>query len=330
VIGKSPVSERVKIWSDFMDQTKLVVHQAVSDRAEAEYTVQEIEKMMGGISYFSIDSGRSDNEEKSLTFADFAVFYRLSAQSQPLIEAFERSGIPYQSVGQTPFYEYKEVRELLAYLWFLHNPDSTFHLETVLPKKKQRSQMISFLRSLSTQAEPHSVASLIGLIHRFTLEQRIHPLEETRTERAQQLVSRAAPFANRLADFLESTVLQKETDLYDPRADRVTLMTLHAAKGLEFPVVFIVGCEEGLLPYQRGEEAPDLEEERRLFYVGMTRAQQKLILTHAKTRFLFGQRQNNEPSRFLNDIENALKEFKEVAARKPAKAQPETVQLKLF
>ena len=99
-----------------MDKTKLVVYQASSDRAEAEYTVQEIEKMIGGISYFSIDSGRSDNEEKSLTFADFAVFYRLSAQSQPLIEAFERSGIPYQSVGQTPLTEYKDIRLVSACL----------------------------------------------------------------------------------------------------------------------------------------------------------------------------------------------------------------------
>jgi DNA helicase-2/ATP-dependent DNA helicase PcrA len=330
VIEKNPVSERVKIWSDFVDQTKLVVHQAASDRAEAEYTVQEIEKMMGGISYFSIDSGRSDNEEKSLTFADFAVFYRLSAQSQPLIEAFQRSGIPYQSVGQTPLTEYKDIQMVLACLWFLHNPDSTFHLETVLPKKKQRNQMISFLRDLRGQVAPHSVASMIGLIHRFTLEQRIQPLEEERTERVQQLVRRATPFENRLADFLESTVLQKETDLYDPRADRVTLMTLHAAKGLEFPVVFIVGCEEGLIPYQMEGRTYDLAEERRLFYVGMTRAQEKLVLTHAKTRFLFGQKRQAEPSRFLNDIEEALIEIKKMAPRRPAKETPETVQLKLF
>jgi len=97
-------------------------------------------------------------------------------------------------------------------------------------------------------------------------------------------------------------------------------MTLHAAKGLEFPVVFIVGCEGNLLPYQRENKPFDLEEERRLFYVGMTRAQQKLILAHAKSRFLFGQQQANEQSRFVNDIENALMEIKKA----------ETTQLKLF
>ena len=155
-------------------------------------------------------------------------------------------------------------------------------------------------------------------------------IDEKSSERLQQLSRRAAPFENRLGDFLESMALQKETDLYDPRADRVTLMTLHAAKGLEFPVVFIVGCEESLLPYQRGDEEPDIEEERRLFYVGMTRAQQRLVLTHAESRYLFGQQMNNLPSRFLDDIEQALKEIKKSPRRKPAKETPDHIQLKLL
>ena len=125
-------------------------------------------------------------------------------------------------------------------------------------------------------------------------------------------------------------MLQKETDAYDPRADRVTLMTLHASKGLEFPVVFMVGCEENLLPYQMQGKAFDLEEERRLFYVGMTRAQQKLILTHAKTRFLFGHKYENESSRFLSDIEHTLKEIKKLASRKSVKEKQDSAQLKLF
>lgn len=125
-------------------------------------------------------------------------------------------------------------------------------------------------------------------------------------------------------------MLQKETDTYDPRADRVTLMTLHPAKGLEIPVVFMVGCEENLLPFQMPGRPFDLAEERRLFYVGMTRAQHKLILTHAKSRFLFGQKQENDPSPFLGDIENALKEIKKAVARKLVKEKPDSAQLKLF
>ncbi len=111
-------------------------------------------------------------------------------------------------------------------------------------------------------------------------------------------------------------MLRAETDAYDPRADRVTLMTLHAAKGLEFPVVFMVGCEEGLLPYSRKGETPDVDEERRLFYVGMTRAEQKLVLCHARKRWLFGQAMENPASRFLDDIEAALKVLKQMEARR--------------
>jgi DNA helicase-2/ATP-dependent DNA helicase PcrA len=329
VIEKSPAKERVKIWSEFVDRTKIEVYHAASDRAEAEYTVHEIEKMMGGISYFSIDSERvTDDGLSGLTFADFAVLYRLNAQSQPLIEAFQRSGIPYQTVGQTPLVEHKDVRTILACLWFLYNPNITFYLEQ-MASKRQVQTITSFLAAIEDSAiTPVSV--LVEQIQQFLADRSILSLDEKGRERLEQLKRRAIPFENHLGEFLEATVLQKETDLYDPRADRVTLMTLHAAKGLEFPVVFIVGCEEGLLPYQRGNEKSDLKEERRLFYVGMTRAQQRLILTHTESRYLFGQQMNNLPSRFLEDIEQALKEIKKSAHRKPTKETPDHLQLKLF
>ncbi len=125
-------------------------------------------------------------------------------------------------------------------------------------------------------------------------------------------------------------MLQTETDEYDPRVDRVTLMTLHASKGLEFPVILIVGCEENLIPYQKKGEDLDLEEERRLFYVGMTRAQKKLILMNAKKRFLFGEQCEHSPSRFLNDIEEALKEIKQRDFKKKIKKMKKRNQLDLF
>ncbi len=143
------------------------------------------------------------------------------------------------------------------------------------------------------------------------------------------LTRRAALWHADLAGFLEAMALQSETDAYDPRADRVTLMTLHAAKGLEFPVVFIVGCEEGLLPYQRAGQPVDVDEERRLFYVGVTRAQRRLALLSARTRFLFGQRMENATSRFVGDIEAALKEARSLP-RRPAKPRPDGEQLSLF
>ena len=292
------------------------------------------------------------------------MLYRLGAQSQSLIEAFQRSGIPYQTAGQASLYETPEVRGVLAYLWLVYNSDSAFHLEQVLQFKKREQfiqlldlateqqrrlgevledferlgifspaqkkllkKLVPFLQELRGAAEP--IIELIERVQQFMSQALKQPLDEPGVERLAQLRLRAVPFGPNLGEFLEATVLQKETDLYDPRADRVALLTLHSAKGLEFPTVFIVGCEEGILPYQRQGEPADIEEERRLFYVGMTRAQQKLILTHARSRFLFGRKQQNEPSRFLKDIEETLKELKEMAARK-VKKKDEAVQLTLF
>jgi DNA helicase-2/ATP-dependent DNA helicase PcrA len=328
VIEKDPSGERVKIWSEFVDKTKLDIYQAVTDRAEAEYVVHEIEKMIGGLSYFSIDSLRVTDDGSGRSFADFAVLYRLSAQSQPLIEAFQRSGIPYQTVGQTPLVEYKEVRLVLACLWFLYNPNNIFHLEQIA-SQKQMQTILSCLAAIKDSAiTPAPV--LIEQIQQFLTERSLLSVDEKGSERLQQLRRRAIPFENHLGEFLEAMALQKETDLYDPRAGRVTLMTLHTAKGLEFPVVFIIGCEEGLLPYQHSDGRSDLEEERRLFYVGMTRAQQRLILTYAKSRYLFGQQMSNPPSRFLDDIEQALKAIKKSPHRKPAQETSDHIQLKLF
>jgi superfamily I DNA/RNA helicase len=195
---------------------------------------------------------------------------------------------------------------------------------------------------------------LIEQITAQIAQQRSKSYDDADAQRLRQLALAAVPFGDRLGDFLEATALQSETDAYDPRADRVTLMSLHAAKGLEFPVVFIVGCEEGLLPYVRGGvarsetghsdmseagssdmlvtghgETPDIEEERRLFYVGLTRAKQKIVLTHARKRVLFGQFMENAPSRFVGDIEAALKEVQEMTYRH-ATRKGESRQLSLF
>ena len=129
VIARNPDRESAEIFSDFVDQVKLDVYHPSTDKAEAEYVVHQIEQMVGGTSYFSLDSGRVDDDTQPVehSFGDFAVLYRLNALSRPLVEAFERSGIPYQTVGQTPFFTQNDVREALAHLWLLYNPQSTIH-----------------------------------------------------------------------------------------------------------------------------------------------------------------------------------------------------------
>ena len=282
VIARNPDRKSVEILAEFADEVKLDVYHAPTDKAEAEYVVHQIEQMVGGISHFSLDSGRVTGEAPAAarSFADFAVLYRLSAQARLLVEAFDRSGIPYQTIGQAPLASHKAVREVLAHLWLLYNPRSPAHVGAGC-QPAPTTQAVLY-RSWSRRGRAGApVTRLIEQIMAEIVERRRKPYDDADAQRLHQLTLRAVPFEDRLADFLETITLQSETDAYDPRADRVTLMSLHASKGLEFPVVFIVGCEEGLLPYERKGEAVDVEEERRLFYVGLTRAGRKLILTHA-------------------------------------------------
>jgi uncharacterized protein (TIGR00375 family) len=327
IIKSTEEYAHLQLWSEMQEDSRLDIYSAPTAKAEAEYVVHQIEQMVGGTSYFSLDSGRvKDDGIPGRTFGDFAVLYRLGAQSRLLAEAFKRSGIPYQTVGQTPLYAHKAVKPILAGLWFMAYPETSFHLEKIFSKPRA-AEIASFLRSLEP-AQP--IARLIEQIYHFAQERHLLPAEEKNHEPIHRLILRAVPYDKRLEEFLEATALYSETDAYDPRAGRVTLMTLHAAKGLEFPVVFIVGCEEDLLPYRRAGQPFDLDEERRLFYVGMTRAQQKLILTHARSRFLFGRRTEAQPSPFLGDIENALKTFQQMARPKPPETKKARVQLKLF
>lgn len=339
VISKSIEKKDAKLISDIISKTRLEIYQAPTYKAEAEYIVHQIEKMVGGTSYFSIDSGRVDDDDiGSRSFSDFAVLYRLSAQVHPLVEAFERSGIPYQTTGETQFYEMKEVKEILNYLRFIYNPDSKIQ---VRKDDKFLQKILPLLEEIRLNYESYTITQMIERINEFLTKNFSGKDNSKRNDLIKRLISRATSFDKRLNDFLESAVLQKETDEYDPRADRVTLMTLHASKGLEFPVVFITGCEENLIPYVKTasfqkvpplEKQTDIDEERRLFYVGMTRAQEKLILTHCKSRFLFGKTMENRPSRFINDIENKLKELKKAELRKPKgeKKEEDTGQLGLF
>ncbi|MBK8049973.1 MAG: UvrD-helicase domain-containing protein [Anaerolineales bacterium] len=367
VIGHNPDRTAMQIWSEFVDDVKLDVRAAATDKAEAEQVVHQIEQLVGGTSYFSLDSGRVDGAARGpmRSFADFAVLYRLGAQARLFVEALDRSGIPYQSVGPSLFYGRKAISTALALLWLQINPSSAVHLsilltarrndfssaalqnlhhqlrtaETPLPQalraaaaaggfttaQRRRllecAQALESLHQTAANAAP-AVAQLAASAYQLGAELRGVKVEPE-DELLRELIARTIPYGARLLDFLAFAALQSEADGYDPRADRVTLMSLHAAKGLEFPVVFIAGCEEGLLPYLRVEEKDQNEdpvaEERRLFYVGLTRARERILLSHARRRFLFGRHMENPSSRFLDEIEEALKR---VPPREPLRPQP--------
>ncbi len=256
----------------------VVVLEAASERAEAELVVRTIEEQLGGTSYFSIDSGRVRSEDAALmgelSFDDFAILYRTHAQAEALVEALERAGMPYQKRSHERLMERDEVRLLVHVLESQASADET----SVLERLRQARQE----------------AGGVG---------------DCALDQALELV---APLAERhgsdLAAFLAEIALGAEVDTWDPRAERLSLLTLHAAKGLEFPVVFLVGCEEGLMPFSPPWEDADVDvaEERRLFFVGMTRARSRLYLSWARRRRLRSEVVKRRPSPFLCDIEETL------------------------
>ena len=256
----------------------VVLHEAPTEKAEAEFIVQSLEQALGGHSFFSIDSGRSaDGEGQDRSFSDFAVLYRTEAQAAPLAEALERSGMPFQQRSHRRLLDHPGVATLVDAL-------------RAAPEAGSLLERIEALRSGDGDGDGDGGAA------------------EARAARAL-----LGPVAEACGDdmdrFLAELALGTEVDTWDPRADRISLLTLHAAKGLEFPVVFIAGCEDGLLPLEWGKPDPaDLEEERRLFYVGVTRAKSKLFLTRARKRLARGKVRERAPSPYLADIEERLLE----------------------
>ena len=267
---------------------RVVIQRAATERAEAELVVHTLERLLGGTSSFSFDSGRvGAGEGDELSFDDVAILYRTEAQAAALIEALGRAGIPFQKRSHRPLAEQPGVRALL-------------------PRLRER-------------IDQGSVETL--------LEKTILNLDENAPDRTALLAAAELlrPLALRSGDDLETffaeTALGGEVDAWDPRAERVSLLTLHASKGLEFPVVFLVGCEDGLLPLTwPGAGDLDLVEERRLFFVGITRARSRLFLFHSRRRTLRGETRETCPSPFLADLEEALLERRnepDLGPRKP-------------
>lgn len=252
------------------DGQRISIHAAATERAEAEHVVASIEALLGGHSFYSIDTGRSSGEaEEELSFADVAVLYRTEAQAEALAEALDRAGFPYQRRSHGPLSEHPAVACLLAR--FAATPPG--------------APLAERLRAAAERADDRALA-LVGV---------------------ELLAPFAADAGDDAAAFLSAVALAAQADTWDPRADRIALFTLHASKGLEFAVVFLAGCEDGLLPLRfGGRAAADEAEERRLFYVGLTRARRRLYLSWAKKRSVRGKRVEREASPFLAAVEERL------------------------
>ncbi len=261
------------------------VHQAPTEAAEASFVAHTVERVLGGASFHAFDSGRVDTDgTEGLGLSDFAVLYRTDRQAGAVMEALTRAGLPFQKRSHDRLADRPGVDRLLDELTFVA-PDGP--------------------SSLSVSDRLRRAADVV--LDRVPADERAEAAAETYAA-----VELLTPLAERcgddLAGFRSELALGIEVDTWDPRADRISLLTLHAAKGLEFPVVFIVGCEDGLLPL-RWSGAPDelddehVREERRLLFVGMTRARQHLYLSQAAERLRQGATRQTRPSPFLATME---------------------------
>lgn len=301
-------------------------HCAASAAAEAEYITHEIEKLIGGTALFSFDSDRVSDvaESAELSFGSIAVLVRLRALMQPLAEALTRLGLPVQVVGDQPFMQQPGAREVI-------NALRTPQIESESGSPRPRDPAI--------RADPHHgpedarlrESSLSDLPARDAVteianQQTKQGKLDTKTEAVwDECRKLAAGFNGSLRDFVDHLVLRNGTDRFDQRAEKIVVMTLHAAKGLEFPVVFLAACEDGIVPYTKSGEEPDLDEERRLLYVGMTRAERLLYITSARKRTLFGTTGETRPSPFVAEIAADLRDerYTKAKKRRPSETQLE-------
>ncbi len=260
---------------------KITINKAPTDKAEAEFIASTIENLIGGHSFFSIDSQRTEGGDTDYSFSDFAILYRTSSQLPPIIEALKRTGMPFVKLSNDLLCELKPVMELLNRL----NDESSVYEQIENGNFEIDDYIIQYLLKIAENSKDKN-------------------------------------------EFIHQVSLLTEADALDKRADRITLMTLHASKGLEFKCVFIAGLEDGILPLYRAEEDKEIEEERRLLYVGMTRAKERLFLSHAEKRFWLGTVKNLPISPFLAKIQDDLLKLSKF--NKEYKEKDNSEQLSLF
>lgn len=372
VIERNESRRPKNLWTNAGAGARITGYVADTEHDEAQFVADEIDRLT--------DAG----DAKA---GDVAVFYRTNAQSRVFEEIFIRVGLPYKVVGGVRFYERKEVRDVLAYLRVLANPEDSVPLRRILNVPKRgigdraeamidalsQREKISFPQALKRVDEAYGMASRsTNAVKRFNalmeelrtivesgagpatvleavlertgylaeLQASTDPQDETRIENLQELAAVALEFEQEteeaegeaaapagLSDFLERVALVADSDqIPDEEEDGsgvITLMTLHTAKGLEFPVVFLTGMEDGVFPHMRAlGQTRELEEERRLAYVGITRARERLYLTRSSLRSAWGQPSYNPPSRFLEEIPPTHVDWKRTGATAPVSSGP--------
>lgn len=329
VIKHNTERKDLKLFSDNGDGVKIKYMRAYDEKHEIALVIDEIKHLL---------SEGYKNE-------DIAILYRTNAQSRAIEDVFLAKGIPYKVFGSYYFYNRKEIKDLISYLRLIYNPHDEISLRRVIntPKRgigeiaiaaieeRAKQQNISMFDALETRKELEFKEIIEDLIKRsesLSLTELIDEVlersgmkkelesskaleDEIRLENLMEVKSITASFEERtgsanLGDFLEEVSLIADISNHTEDGDVVTLMTLHSAKGLEFPVVFLVGMEEGLFPHNMSLMENNLEEERRLCYVGITRAKERLYLTNAKRRMLYGKENMTIPSRFISEIDEKL------------------------
>ena len=350
--GQKPKS----LWTELGQGDPIKVRELEDEHAEARFVTGEVQRLL----------------DEGVSRAEVAVFYRTNAQSRVLQDTLVRADIPYQVIGGTKFYERAEIKDTIAYLITLVNPQDAGAFTRIVNSPRRgigstsMSRLLAYTNTTGTSvwdaaSDPEQVPGLghaaVKALKRFmstmhVLRERadsrpaiaellkevlqetgyLEALEAERTIEAQgrlenleELVNVAAEYdavaeadparEPLLSDFLEQIALISDADDRSDDEGLITLMTLHNAKGLEYPIVFMIGCEEGVFPHSRALDDGDLEEERRLCYVGITRAQRDLYLTYARTRNVFGARSFGAPSRFIGEIPDTLTDREQQAPR---------------
>lgn len=300
IISKNNSHPVLKLWTENKKGEDIIIHESLNEQREAEFIFEQVSK----IKYQNPD----------LKYSDFSVLYRTNAQSRSIEEVFIHNSLPYILIGGTRFYDRKEIKDILAYLKILANPKDKVSLKRIEKLGKKRFEKFNTFKEGFYKEDIESKKTIDILDNVVKNTEYLDFFDEkdeedlARLENIKELRSVAITFTN-LTSFLENVSLVEQEHMPDHVKDEagkknaVNLMTLHAAKGLEFPVVFMVGMEEGLFPHSRSlMNKNELEEERRLCYVGMTRAKEKLFLTYSRKRLFFGQKTTNIVSRFILEL----------------------------